>query len=120
MGQQRIQRARCEKRHVAREQHQCAVLVAKDGLRLQQRVSGSQLWLLSHKGEPIMSRQRVAHGVGFVSDDEGGGERAERRGGGQHVLDHRKSGDPVEDLWNRRLHARSLAGGKDHDVNVHV
>ena len=36
---------------------------------------------------------------------------------GQHVLDHRASGQPVQHLRPRRFHPRPFAGGEDHHGN---
>jgi hypothetical protein len=56
--------------------------------------------------------------VGAVPDDHGDRSGTKPTGSLDDVCDHRPAGDGVKHLWKRRLHSRTLAGGKNHDVNV--
>jgi len=100
-----------QQRNVAREKNDGAVLPDQRGLGHEQRVRRAELWLLHHKAETGAWRERLTHRVGLMTDDDGGGRGRENRRRVKDVMNERPSGDLVEDLGPRRLHARPLAGG---------
>ena len=82
----------------------------------QKRVAGPELWLLDHKREACVARQRRLDGVRLVADDDGRRLRREGCGSREHVLDHRQAGDAVQHLRPRGFHPRALARREDDDV----
>ena len=69
-----------QQRHVAGQQDQRAGLRRPARLGRQQGVRGAELWLLHHKREARMPRQRGRERVRLMADDDGG--RARVDGGG--------------------------------------
>ena len=89
-------------------------------LGLQQRVARAELRRLHDelRGGPSR-RERGAHLVGAVADDDHGVDPREAHRRPEHVLDEGPSGQRVQHLRPRRLHPRALAGRENHDVQGH-
>ena len=62
--------------------------------------------------------QAFANQIGAVPDNDGDRCRRDGLGGAQDVLNHRPTGNLVQDLGQLRLHARALAGREHDDVGV--
>src|SRR5262245_40577809 len=109
---------RPQQRDVARQQHQCAISLRENRFGDQQRMSGPKLWLLYHKREARLTRNRLADGARLVSDDDdrGCGREGGRRG--QNMRDHRAASDGMQHFGPRGLHASALPRCKDDDVEV--
>src|SRR5204862_6061813 len=85
---------------------------------VQQLLAGAKLRRLRYKSEPGPRGQILLEGFFHVARDQGSGGGGERFGDAEDVIDHRPAGHAVQDLWPRRLHARALARGQDHDVEI--
>ena len=81
-------------------------------------MTGAELWLLNHISEARLPRQRRFDGIGLVPDDDNDRARLQRSRAVQHVRDHRRAGQPMQDLAPRRFDARAHAGREDHNVDV--
>ncbi len=55
-----------------------------------------------------------------MPDDHVSAGRLELRDGHEHMREQRTSGQRVQDLWQPRVHARSLACGQNDDFEGRV
>ena len=115
---QPVERLGPEQRHVARQQDHGPALACQRRLGLQQRVSGAELRLLDCK------RRRVAGRPGAPSPARPRGRRRRRWMPGRSGSAARRTcsmrGRPQagENLGERGLHPRALAGREDDDVQI--
>ena len=112
LGLQELGKERCRDERRIRHRHHDLVRVGGDLLEAGTNgIGGPLLRLLAHRSRPPreqrldLFRSMPDHDNWLL--DPGRGER------GQHVLEHRASGERVENLRQARAHAGSLSGGKD-------
>jgi hypothetical protein len=108
-------------RHVA-VQNQRRPVVLEQRRRLLHRMSGTELRLLQNQLQVAAVRYSRAHPIGPVADHRdyvgrGAARLRDRSRGGDHVRQHRPSGDRMQHLRQVGAHALALAGGQDHDVH---
>ncbi len=120
---QRLQRVRRQQRGVAGHHDDRAV--RGGGNRLEREPNGVTgavlLGLQDGDGLGRDLREVVADLVGAVADHDDGVGRVQWRGGGEHMPEHRASGEAVQHLGQRRgLHPGALTGGQhDHGKRGH-
>ena len=109
-----LDRLRPDQRNVARE-HQHGFETLQGIARFHHGVPGAALLALQDEVD-AGGGQRLAHSLGFVSDDrEDVLRRNDFAGGRHHVRQQRLSGDLVQDLGAARLQPRAFARGEDRD-----
>ena len=86
--------------------------------RLGYSMAGSQLLGLNDEGE-IIAGQSLAHLLGTVANNHLDAFRLQCTRGVDHVPEHGFSGDRMQNLGQRRTHARALASGENDDIERH-
>jgi hypothetical protein len=117
-GDQALQRCRAQQWHVAGKQDDRARTPHERRFRLLQRMRGPELGRLHDELEVLVSREPASYCVGFMTDDERDGRRAQGARRSEDVLDHGPAGNRVQDLRETGLHSSPLTRGKDHDMRV--
>lgn len=116
LGQQALQGRRLDQRHIAVEHQHPLGLDERQGLG--QGVAGAELLLLQDEIQ-VGSGQALAHRIGAVADHHVDALRIQRAGGVDDVAEHGLAGHRMQDLGQRRAHARALAGGENDDFQTH-
>ena len=106
------EQVRAHERHVTREDEDLRDLVVQHVEGGAQRVAGAARDVLERRVGAL--RDGVPDGLGRRRVDDERPRARRRRGGIEHVVDHRAAADPVEHLGRGRAHARAEAGG-EHD-----
>ncbi len=115
---QLTERRRPEQRNIARQQDQRSARPPQVRFRLQQRMAGSQLWLLQCKPQARPFPDRALDILRLVADnrnDCGGLERLRRP---EHPLDQRQFSRTVEHFGQRGLHARTFSCRENHNMQI--
>jgi len=82
-------------------------------------MAGTQLLGLNDEGE-IIAGQSLAHLLGTVANNHLDAFRLQCTRGVDHVPEHGFSGDRMQNLGQRRTHARALASGENDDIERHA
>ncbi len=98
-------------RHVAIQHQHIAREIAERRLRLLHRMAGAQLRFL--QGSLHIVAQRRLQLLASCAHHHNLARRSQRIDRMHQVVDHRASGNRVQHLVQRRLHARAFSGGKD-------
>ena len=107
-----------EQRHIRVEQQHRAAAAFQRRFGLSQRVARAARRRLHDELERLAMRQRRAHVVGRLTDDQSGGGGGQPVRGAQDVLDHRQAAERMQHLWPRGLHPCALAGGEHNEVEM--
>ena len=81
-------------------------------------MAGPQLLLLGHKLKLVPLGEGLLHLIGSVPDNESDARGHQGSRSPDHAFDDRQPADPVQDLWQLRLHPSALPGGQYDDVYV--
>ena len=88
------------------------------GLRLQQRVPGSELRLLQSEPNPRPLFQVSSQLFGLMTNNDHHGRRVQRLRRGHDVVDERLTRCLMQNFGERGLHPRAFASCQDDDVEV--
>ena len=100
-----------EERHVAVHDQDLLNVVGQAAQPGQERIGGAPRLVLA--GEVGDVGEGVADGLGRWRVDDQRTRPGHRRGGLEHVAEHRPAAQLVEDLGKARLHPRPESGGED-------